>query len=139
MADQVRVVPYYTVTVHDRPGQGYWVFSRLLEGGVTLLGTCGFPLGRGKAQFSIVPTDPAALVAAAEACECELSPPKRAFLVQGEVRAGAMAEIYERLEPKGINIVAAHSVAAGAGRWGMLLWVKPADVELAAKALGAEG
>jgi hypothetical protein len=138
MADQVRIVEYYTVSVHDRPGEGYWVYSRLQEAGVVLLGAAGFPVDRGRAQLSIVPTDPAALVAAARACECELSPPKRAFLVQGETRVGAMADIYGRLEQKGVNIVAAHSVAAGAGRWGMLLWVKPDDVDRAAKALGVE-
>jgi len=137
MADQVRTVEYYTVVVHDRPGQGYWVYSRLQEAGVSLLGVAAFPVGRGRAQLSLVPTDPAALVAAAEACECKVSRPKRAFHVQGETRVGAMAEMYRRLEQKGINIVAAHSVAAGEGRWGMLLWVKPADVDRAAKALGA--
>ena len=139
MADHIRVVEYYTVVVHDRPGQGYWVYSRLHEAGVTLLGASGFPLARGKAQLSLIPEDPAALAAAAEACECELSAPKRAFLIQGETRVGAMSDTYHRLERKGINIVAAQALAAGAGRWGMMLWVKPADVDRAAKALGIQG
>ena len=138
MSELIRLVEYYTATVHDRPGEGYWVYSRIQEAGVTLLGASGFPVGTGKAQLSLIPEDPAALVAAAEACECELSPPKRAFLVQGEARVGAMADIYRVLEQEGINIVAAQAVAAGSGRWGMMLWVKPADVERAAKALGVK-
>src|SRR3990172_4592406 len=136
MADLIRVVEYYTVDVHDRPGEGYWVYSRLKEAGVNLLGACGFPTRRGKAPLSLVPETPKALVAAAEECECELSPPKRAFLIQGEDHVGALADVYERLEKRGINIVAAQAVTGGEGRWGMLLWVKPAEVAKAAKALG---
>lgn len=35
-----------------------------------------------------------------------------------------------------INITATIATAAGGGRYGMVLWVAPADYEAAAKALG---
>jgi hypothetical protein len=42
-----------------------------------------------------------------------------------------------KLADAGINITAIDAVAAGGGRYGAILWVKPAEVRKAAKALGA--
>jgi hypothetical protein len=37
-----------------------------------------------------------------------------------------------------VNITALDAVAAGEGRYGAILWVKPTDVRKAAKVLGAK-
>ena len=63
--------------------------------------------------------------------------PKVAFLIAGDDRTGAMADIYERLAAAKINIVASDAVVAGAGRFGAILWVEPRDVARTAKVLGA--
>jgi hypothetical protein len=136
MPELIRPVDYYHVTVHDRPGEGYWIYTQLRQAGVRLIGSAAFPLPHGKAQLSLIPENPKAFLAAAEDCECELSGRKQAFLIQGEERLGALADIYGRLERAGISVVAAHAVSAGDGHWGMMLWVKPPDYERAGKALG---
>lgn len=41
-----------------------------------------------------------------------------------------------KLADAGINLTAAAAASAGGGRYGMVLWVAPADYERAAKALG---
>ena len=51
---------------------------------------------------------------------------------------GAIAGIVAKLADAGVNITALDAVAAGAGRYGAILWVKPKDVAKAAKALGAK-
>lgn len=137
MPEIIRPVDYYHVRVHDRPGEGFWIYSQLRREGVRLLGASGFPCRGGKAQLSIVPENPKAFLAAAENCECDLSAKKRAYLIQGEERLGALADVYGCLERVGISVVAAHAVSGGDGHWGMMLWVKPADYERAGKALGA--
>jgi hypothetical protein len=43
----------------------------------------------------------------------------------------------QKLADAAINVTAADAVAAGQGRYGMILWVKPRDYTRAAKALGA--
>lgn len=134
MADLIRAVDYFHVTVHDRPGEGYWIHSRLKQSGVRLLACCGFPAAGGKAQLDLVPEDPGALVDWARQFEVTLSPLKRAFLIQGADRL--VPDIYERLEHLGINVVATQAVSGEGGRWGMMLWVKPADFDRASKALG---
>lgn len=136
MSEIIRPVEYFHVLVHDRPGEGYWIYSQLKKAGVGLIGASGFPRCGGHAQLSLIPEDPNALIAAAENCECELSPAKRAYVIQSDARIGALAEVYGRLERVGISVTAAHAVSAGEGRWGMMLWVKPEDYERAGKALG---
>ncbi|MGH2603608.1 MAG: hypothetical protein ACRDJ9_30010, partial [Dehalococcoidia bacterium] len=62
---------------------------------------------------------------------------KRAFLIQGDDRVGAVAETTAKLAEANINVTAAAATDAGSGRCGMILWVAPADYERAAGALGA--
>jgi predicted amino acid-binding ACT domain protein len=66
-----------------------------------------------------------------------LSAAKQGFLVQGDDRIGAVHRHLEKLAAHRVNVVAADAVAAGKGRYGMILWVKAKDYARAAKALGA--
>ncbi len=43
---------------------------------------------------------------------------------------------FAKLADPRINVTAAIATAAGAGRFGAILWVEPRDVKRAAKALG---
>jgi hypothetical protein len=136
MADTVQSVDYYYVTVPDVPGEGQRVLSALKAGGVNLSAFLGFPAG-GQAQLDLVPEDPEALKAAAEQAGLTLSEAKRAFLIQGDDRVGAVADAMEKLGQANVNVTAAAAAAAGSGRYGMILWVSPADYDRAAEALGA--
>lgn len=136
MADTVQGVEYYYVTVPDEPGEGQRILSALKESGVNLLAFLGFPEG-GQAQLDLVPEDPEALKRAAEQAGVTLSEAKRAFLIQGDDRVGAVADTLAKLAEANINVTAAAAAGAGSGRYGMILWVAPADVEKAASTLGA--
>jgi hypothetical protein len=137
MADTVRGVEYYYVTVPDGPGEGQRVLSALRESGVNLLAVLGFPLGGGQAQLDLVPEDPQALRDAAEQAGVTLSEAKRAFLIQGDDRVGAVADITGKLAEANVNVTAATATGAGSQRFGMVLWVAADDYERAAEALGA--
>ncbi len=136
MADTIRRVEYYYVTVPDKPGTGSGVLVPLKEAGVNLLAYSGFPSGRGKTQIDLVPEDPGTFKPAAQKAGLKLSRAKRAFLIQGDDRAGVVADFARRLGEAKVNITAACATSAGAGRYGMILWVPPAAYEKAAKALG---
>ena len=137
MADTVRRIDYYYVTVSDTPGEGQRVFSSLKESGVNLLAILGFPLGGGRTQIDLVPEDPQSLKEAAEGAGITLSEAKRAFLVQGDDRVGAVADTTAKLAVATVNVTAAAATGAGAGRYGMIIWDAAADYERAADALGA--
>ncbi|MFN3284817.1 MAG: hypothetical protein ACK45F_00870 [bacterium] len=137
MADVVRRVEYQYVVVPDRPGEGLRILAALQRAGVNLLAYLGFPVEGGRAQLDLVAEDPDALRRVAAQEGWQLSAPKQAFLVQGDDRVGAAAEHIRKLSEGGINITAAAATTAGAGRYGMILWVKAEDYERAAQLLGA--
>jgi hypothetical protein len=137
MADTVRGVEYYYVTIPDAPGEGQRILSALEDSGVNLLAFLGFPLGGGQSQIDLVPEDPQSLREAAEQAGVTLSEAKRAFLIQGDDRVGAVADTTAKLAAVNVNLTAATATAAGSGRFGMILWVAAADYERAAEALGA--
>ncbi len=54
-----------------------------------------------------------------------------------EDRIGVVAEVMAKLAEAKINVTACDAVAAGEGRYGAILWVKPGDAQKAARVLGA--
>lgn len=136
MADTIRVVDYYYVKIPDKPGAGARLFEALREAGVNLTAFHAFPKGR-RSQLDFVPSDAAKLKAAAREARLKLTGPKKAFLIEGDDRVGAVADTVGKLAAAKINVTAMDAVCAGSGRFGSLLWVKPRAVKKAAKTLGA--
>jgi prephenate dehydratase len=137
MAYTVRTVEYFATSVPDKAGAGHGIIAALAAEGVNLLAMSGFPTGAGKAQLDLIPEDAAAFAKAASRLKLRTRKPKRAFLLQGEDRVGAVAEALGRLAAQKIHVIAAQALSAGSGRWAMILWVRPASYQKAAKALGA--
>jgi hypothetical protein len=137
MADTVRRVDYFYVMVPNKPGEGARALQTLKDAGVNLLAFSGFPRGRG-AQMDFVPSDPAAFRQAAKKAKWKVTGPKRAFLIQGEDRVGAVADACGKLAAAGINITAVDALCAGNDRYGAILWVDQGAVARAARLLGAQ-
>ncbi len=135
MAETVRTAEYFYVMVPDKPGEGARVLGELRSAGVNLVAYSGFPSGRG-AQLDVVPTDPAAFKAVAKQRKWKVKGPKRAFLIEGDDRVGACADVLGRLAAAKINVTAMDALASG-GRYAAILWVKPRDVKKTASVLGA--
>lgn len=101
-----------------------------------LLAYWGFPKGR-RAQLDFIPADVTTFRAVARRAKLKFVGPKAGFLIEGDDRPGALAEILSTLARAKINVTACGAVAAGEGRYGAILWVKAQDVQRAAKVLGA--
>lgn len=65
----------------------------------------------------------------------------REFAIWVEVHSAFTGEVraMRALAEAGVNVTAVDAVAAGAGRFGAILWVKPEDVKKTAKLLRAKG
>jgi len=137
MKDQTLRVDYYVITSDDKPGVGADLHQKLAKEGVNLYAVLAFPSG-GKVQVDVIPENPESFTKAARKLGLTVGPAKPAFLVQGTDRAGALGELLERLGSQGINVRATCGVACGGNRYGALLWVSPAQVEAAGRALGAQ-
>jgi len=137
MPDRVRKVNYCYPIVPNRAGQGARLLAELKRAGVNLLAYSGFPVGGGSSQLDLVLEDMGPLRRLARRNGWRLSKVKKGFLIQGTDEVGAVHRHLQKLAKAGINVIAADAVAAGKGRYGMILWVKPRDYGRAAKALGA--
>ena len=136
MADIVRRIEYYYTVVPNRAGAGAKVFNALKAGGANLIALNGFPTSARRAQLAFVPSDRDAFLAAARKAGIKLKGPKVAFLIQGEDRVGAVADVLSKLGQARINVTAMQAIATGAGRYGAILWIKSRNVGKAAQALG---
>jgi hypothetical protein len=135
MPDTIRVVDYFYLMVPDKPGEGARILNVLKDAGVNLLAFSGFPEGR-RTQLDFFPADSAAFKQAAKTAKWKVVGPKRGFLLQGDDRVGAIAELLERLGTAKINVTAIDAVPLN-GRYGAIFWVAPKDVKRTAALLGA--
>jgi len=135
MLSSVKEVEYYYTVVVDKPGEARKLLDFLSERSVNLLALTAFPVGEGQTQIDLFPADPEILKEAAEDAEISLVGPKKAFLLQGEDRIGALYDFHLKLSNAGINIYACNGVVDGTGRFGYVIWVAPANYEEASKVL----
>ncbi|MCI0428256.1 MAG: hypothetical protein L0Z46_09595 [Nitrospiraceae bacterium] len=135
MADLIRTAQYFKVQIADKPGTLAGMLAQVREAGVNLLAVHAFPRNR-RTQVDVVPGDPTAFKDAAKAHKIKIQGPKMCLLVDGDDRPGALADLTDRLGSARINITAVTGLAAGQGRFGVILWVKPRDVKKAAKVFG---
>jgi len=134
--ETIRRIDYHYVIVPDRPGEVARVLGAVRGAGINLLGVSAFPHGARKSQVDLIPEDSGAFAQAAKSARLKLSKKKSGFLIQGEDRPGAVADLAGKLAQAKINITSVQAFCAGAGRYGGLLWVKAKDMQRASKALG---
>lgn len=138
MAYRAKKVSYCYIKLAQQAGQGIKILEALEEANINLLAVTGFPIGGGKAQLDLVPEDLAAVRRLAKKHGWKLSTTKRGFLVQGNDQVGVGYRVLKRLADEKINVTAADAVAAGKGRFGMILWVRKKEYNRAARALNAK-
>src|SRR6266852_2694080 len=105
VADAIQRIDYYYVNVPDKPGEAARILSALRQAGINLLGVSAFPHGARRSQLDFIPEDSAALVKAVQSIGLlTLSKKKSGFLIQGDDRPGAIAEITSKLADAKVNI-----------------------------------
>jgi hypothetical protein len=138
MAESVRVVDYYFTTIDDKPGEGYRILARFKRREVNFLAFTAFPCGPGQCQLNFFPEEHEELRKAAKEINLVLQGPRKAFLIYGDDKLGALADTFRKFYDAKLNIYGANCLADVKGGYGLILWVSPKDYEGAAKALGVE-
>ena len=136
MADTVRQIEYFYMLVPHKAGEAARALNALKDAGVNLIAFSGFPEGR-RGQLDFIPADATAFKSAAKAHKWKIVGPKRGFLIQGDDRVGAIADIVGKLADAKINVIAIDAVCTN-GRYGALCWVAPRDFKKTAQLLGAQ-
>ena len=135
MADLIRTAQYFKVQIADKPGTLAGALTPLRNAGLNLLAVHAFPRSR-RPQVDVIPENPATFKDVAKAHKLKVQGPKTCLLVDGDDRPGALEDLVDRLGSAKINMIAVTGLAAGQGRYGAILWVKPGDVKKAAKVFG---
>ena len=133
--ETVRKADYYKITIPHKTGEGAKAVGAIKNAGINLLAFTGFPAGK-RSQIDFIPEDSAAFEHAAKRAKLKIGKKKPCFVIQGDDRTGAIANILERLASAKVNVIALDGVSAGAGRYGAILWVASKDVNKANAALG---
>lgn len=136
MPHQIQRVEYFHTTVPDRPGEAFRFLSALADAGVNLLAFTAIPVGLFQTQLTIFPDDPGRLQAEGMRLQLHLDGPHGAFLVRGEDVPGALVDVHERLYEAGVNVYAANGVSGSEGWYGYVMYVRPDEMDRAARALG---
>ncbi len=136
MAEIIRKVEYFCVNVNDQPGEAYRLLARFRRRNINLLAVNVFSSAPGESQLDFFPENPGELMEAAKELNAELIGPKTAFLIQGEDKIGALADVYRKFHDANINIHAANGACDGEGHYSYILWVRGPDQKAAEKALG---
>lgn len=136
MPDNIAVLPYFSVTVPNKTGEGAKLLGALRDAGVNLLGLWAYPVKGKKAQFDLVPADAKLFAKAARKLKLECT---RQNLIcwNGEDRPGAAADATAKLAAAGIDIHAMQAIASGEGRFGALIQLAQGDIKKAVKILSA--
>ncbi|MCZ2151520.1 MAG: hypothetical protein LC126_27575 [Bryobacterales bacterium] len=135
MSFSVRRVRYYYVRLEDKPGKGYELLARLASEDVNLLAFSAVPYGS-MVELTIFPENETALMNALERLGLQMTGPQHAFLIQGDDRLGAVAEIHKALFDASVNIYASSGVTDGLGHFGYVIYIKEGDHLAASRALG---
>ena len=136
MVETIRKVEYFYAMVEDEPGAATRLLKHFSEEGINLVAMNAFSLSDGRAQIDFMAEIPDKLLKVAMDAGVALFGPKKAFLIQGEDKVGAIIEYHQLLSFAGINVHSASGVSDGKGRFGYVLWVKQKDFERAAQVLG---
>ena len=125
---------YFKANLEDKPGALLGILKGLKTKNIGLKGLWGFATSSGRAEVYVVPNDAEKLRTLWKSSGTIVEE-GAIFHLGGPDKTGVLLKPLEALAAAGVNLNAAHAIG-GSGTFGSFLWVKPEDVEKAAKALG---
>jgi hypothetical protein len=131
-----KLVTYFKTGLEDRPGTLLSFAMELKKKNLALLGLWGYATHSGQGELYCIPKSPDKFRKIYGPSSIMMEEGKGIF-AKGADRTGALVKTLEKLSEAGVNIIATQAIAVG-GTYGSLIWVAPADIDRAAKAVGAK-
>mgnify|MGYP000932908155 CR=1 FL=1 len=137
MAEEIKRVEYYSVTVATKLGEGARILAALSDGGVDFTAVWGYPLKAKTAQVDLLPADAGVFKKAAKKAGLTLTK-RAALLIQGDDKPGAVSAALGKLAAAGLKLHAAQAMSSGSGRYSLLIQLEEeAGLRAGLKALTA--
>jgi hypothetical protein len=137
MVDLVEKIHCQGILTEDDTAHTAEIIDALTDSGIDLLALLESQHSPGRAQVDLITRDTELLAETADEMGWTLSERRPGFLVQGHDRPNAVAETLSRLADAQIQVSSVHAIAAGPGRFGALVLVKPTEEERASDVLHA--
>ncbi len=134
----IRPVQHFHVEVQDDMAASSELLSLLEELGVELLAFSAVPSASSRVQFTLVPEDPAKLLAEAARAQLPVEGPYSALLVQGDDHLHSLASLHRRALAANIDIYATGGVTDGRGAFAYMVYVGEDRFASAVEALTLE-
>jgi hypothetical protein len=131
MAFNILQVEYYNITVQGQITEASNLISRIAGVGVDFHAFKATPLEPDRTQFTFFAKDSSKMTEGAKKSGLELDGPYSAILIKGDEKAGALADIYERLSKAGIQVDEASGIADINAGYGVILYLKREDCDKA--------
>jgi hypothetical protein len=129
-------VKFIKTTLKDEPGALLGIMEEFQSKKISLKSLWGFSKQGGDAELVVIGKD-AEKIRTLWTSSGRSAEEGDVFFFKGTDKAGALIKSLQALADAHINIKALHAIAVS-GRYGSLVWVEPADVENASRALGAK-
>ena len=127
----------YSITTRNTRESAYELLAQLASEEVSLLAFSAVPFGPNYVELTIFRDCSDTFIQLAKKLGWVVVGPQHAFLVQGDDRLRALADIQRMLLEREVEIYASTGVTDGGGRFGYVIYFKEEDHERAARALGA--
>ncbi len=128
-------IAYFKAKIEDKPGALLALVKDLKSKNLGLIALKGVGQA-GQGEILVVAKSPDKLRDAWKASGT-LAEEGTAFFVSGADKTGALVASLDAIAKAGVNIAATEAIAVG-GKFGVILWVAPGDLDKTAHALGAK-
>lgn len=132
----VKLVTYFKIPLEDKPGTVLAVAKDLKAKNLGLLAIYGYGTQPGESELYCIPKNPDKFRTAFKSAN-PVFEEGTGLLLKGKDKTGALVKALESMATAGVSMGAMYAVAAG-GKYGSFIRIAPADVEKAARALGAK-
>jgi len=131
MAFNILQVESYNITVPGQISDASNLISRIAAAGVDFHAFKATPLESDRTQFTFFAKDSSKMTEGAKKAGLKLEGPYPALLIKGDEKAGALADIYDKLSKAGIQVDKASGIADINAGYGVLLYLKREDCDKA--------
>lgn len=127
MALEVLQIECYNITVEGQITDASKLISTIAAAGADFHAFKAIPVKPDKTRFTFFAKDSLTMTSGAKKAGLELDGPYPAILIKGDEKAGALADIYQRLSQAGIQVNEAYGIADINAGYGVLLYIKQED------------